>query len=228
LPGGENHDLFTSWLDRFVAFNDDLKVGAFRWLGFGTHVPIVFRPFHEHTGSWFWWGGSNVTAEEYIQLWRFTVEYLRDVKGVHNLLYAYSPDKFQSLEEYLEYYPGDEYVDILGVDDYSIGRPGGDVETTAWRLRTVTRLAAERNKVAAMTETGSDRIPDPEWWTGRLLKALDADEETRRVAWVLVWRNAHKGHHHAPYPGHPSAADFVEFYNSPLIVFADGLPDMYR
>ena len=124
LPGGENHEKYKGWLDRFAAFNEDLEVGWLRRLGLGTKVPVVFRPFHEHTGSWFWWGGDNVTAEEYKSLWRFTVEYLRDVKGIHNLLFAYSPDRFRTIEDYLAYYPGDEYVDVLGIDDYSIGGVG--------------------------------------------------------------------------------------------------------
>jgi mannan endo-1,4-beta-mannosidase len=231
LPGGEHHETYKRWLDRFAAFNRDLETGWLKWLGFGTQVPIVFRPFHEHTGSWFWWGGDNVSPEDYVRLWRFTVEYLRDVKGVHNLLYAYSPDRFNTVQEYLEYYPGDEYVDILGMDDYSLGRPSwaeGLVLKTGWRLSTVARLAEERGKVAAFTETGAEGIKDPTWWTGQLLATLKSDSLSQRVAWVLVWRNANESHHYAPYRGHPSASDFVQFYKDPLILFADDLPDMYR
>ncbi len=71
-------------------------------------LPIIFRPFH----------GANVTVDEYVQLWRFTVDYLRDEKGLHNLLFAYSTDVFTDEEDYLELYPGHEYVDVLGYDDY--------------------------------------------------------------------------------------------------------------
>lgn len=231
LPGGEQHAMYKRWLDRFAEFNTDLEVGRLAWLGFGTRIPVVFRPFHEHTGSWFWWGGDNVTPEEYVRLWRFTIEYLRDEKDIHNLLYAYSPDRFDTLETYLEHYPGDDYVDVLGIDDYSLGRPAWADRMeirTAWRLGKVVELAEERGKIAAFTETGSESIPDSTWWTADLLAALKADSMTRRVAWVLVWRNARESHHYAPYRGHPSAADFVKFYEDPLILFADGLPELYR
>ncbi len=49
LPGGEKHELFKQYLDRLAAFMLSLKTDD------GTYIPILFRPFHEHTGSWFWW-----------------------------------------------------------------------------------------------------------------------------------------------------------------------------
>ena len=89
LPGGANHAQFRLWLDRLAGFFVGLKSAD------GTCVPVLFRPFHEHTGSGFWWGEAQCTPDEYKALWRFTVEYLRDVKGVHNLLYVYSPDLYR-------------------------------------------------------------------------------------------------------------------------------------
>ena len=89
-------------------------------------VPIVFRPYHEFDGDWFWWGKSHCTREDFISLWRFTVSYLRDSLDVHNFIYAFSPDnKFNSEAEYLSRYPGDGYVDLVGVDNYGdFGRDG--------------------------------------------------------------------------------------------------------
>jgi mannan endo-1,4-beta-mannosidase len=46
----------------------------------GKLIPIIFRPFHEFDGNWFWWGANYCTAEEYISVYRFTVNYLRDTK----------------------------------------------------------------------------------------------------------------------------------------------------
>ena len=92
--------------------------------------------------------------------------------------------------------------------------------------------AEARGKIPALTETGAEGVPDPRWWTGRVLAALTAEPAARRVAWVLVWRNANAerdraGHFFAPYPGHPSAPDFVAFRDSHLVLFADELPDLY-
>lgn len=220
LPGGENHALYVSWLDRFADFARDLRVGD-------TYIPIIFRPFHEHTGGWFWWGAGHLTAQQYIDLWRFTVEYLRDDRDLHHLLYAYSTDAFRDADHYLEHYPGDAYVDILGFDDYHSVNSEERLPELHERLRTVVRLARQRNKVAAFTETGANGIPMSTWWTDRLLRGLAEDEETRGVAWVLVWRNFNEGHHFAPYPGHSSADDFVRFYQSDLILLEDELPDLY-
>lgn len=76
LPGGERHEQFLEWLDRVASFLDSVVDGDS-----GESVPIVFRPFHEHTGDWFWWcTGSparptDTTPEQFIALWRMTVEY---------------------------------------------------------------------------------------------------------------------------------------------------------
>jgi mannan endo-1,4-beta-mannosidase len=227
LPGGEHHAMYREWLDRFVAFNEALTREA------GGPVPIIFRPFHEMTGSWFWWGRDHVTPEEYIDLWRFTVRYLRDEEGVNNLLYAYSTDRFDTEEQFLEHYPGDAYVDVMGLDDYSVWRQDDGIEVLGRRLRTLVEIAEARGKIPALTETGHETVPHPDFWTEKLLRGILHDPVGRRIAWVLVWRNANHehdrpDHFYGPHPGHPSAPDFVRFRNDPSTLFEDDLPDMYR
>jgi mannan endo-1,4-beta-mannosidase len=226
LPGGEKHELYKSWLDAFAEFDGDLQTGN------GQPIPIIFRPFHEHTGSWFWWGGENVTADEYAQLWRFTVDYLQGEKGLHNLLWAYSTDVFTDEAHYLEHYPGNEYVDILGYDDYRALSTEEGIPLMTTRLRQLVELAEETGKLAALTETGLEGVPVPDWWTGRLLRAISADSVSRRISYALVWRNANEadipGHHFGPYAGHLSAPDFVQFAEDPFVLLVDELPDLYR
>ncbi len=227
LPGGPKNGEYRVWLDRLAAFIGSLRGPS------GEPIPIVFRPYHEMSGSWFWWGARHCTPEQYRTLWRFTVQYLRDARGLHNLLYAYSPDVFDSKEQYLARYPGDAWVDVLGFDDYQSIRSLAGRPALVRRLRDVVELAEARGKVPALTETGLVTIPDSTWWTGTLLAALKSDAVGRRVAWVLVWRNANQekdrpGHYYAPYPGQASAADFVRFKEDPLILFEDELPDLYR
>jgi mannan endo-1,4-beta-mannosidase len=232
LPGGQLHDKFRGWLDTFAGFALSLK--AYSITDNEHLIPVVFRPYHEHTGNWFWWGAAHCTPDEYNALWRFTVEYLRDEKGVRNLLWAISPagGAADSEEAYLERYPGDAYIDIVGFDDYGSVREPYRLKQLIDRLRFLVHFAEARGKIPALTETGYETIPDPGWWTDVLLAALNTDEITRRIGWVLVWRNSHEAtdrqqHFYAPYPGHPSADNFIEFRNHPLILFEDDLPDMF-
>jgi len=224
LPGGKNHEAYKLKLDHFVDFVDDLEVGFI----VKEKVPIIFRPFHEHTGSWFWWGSNFCTPDEYKSLWKYTVKYLRDEKGLDNLLYAYSPDIFKDEAHYLECYPGDDWVDILGLDDYHDVGLSGNIEHLTERLQTVVKLAEERGKVAALTETGFETIPDETWWTEKLLKGIKSDPEAKKIAWVLLWRNGRPDHHYCPYPKHSSAADFIKFSNDTVMLFADNLPEVYK
>jgi mannan endo-1,4-beta-mannosidase len=235
LPGGAKHATYRQWLDRLGAFAKSLR-GPGR-SGRESPVPIVFRPFHEMTGSWFWWGGRNTTPEEFRRLWRYTVHYLRDTLDVHTFLYAYSPNAVgdETRAKFLEMYPGDEYVDVLGLDEYfTPPRPGAPDQAAALtqHLRAVVEIAEARGKIPALTETGYETIPDSTWWTGTLLPAIERDSVARRIAWVLVWRNANRAresrdHFYAPYPGHPSAADFKRFRDHPFVLFEDELPDLY-
>ena len=216
IPGGEKHEAYKTQLRALADFFTSLKPGPF-----ANPIPIVFRPFHEHTGSWFWWGRGNCTAEEYKTLWRFTVHYLRDSLGVHNLLYAYSTDVFRSEADYLEFYPGDEYVDILGTDNYRDVSERGAVDSLTWQLAMLGKMARERGKLSAFTETGLEAIPHPSWWTDVLLSSFTSHPEAQAISWVMVWRNANTKHHYAPYPGHPSSENFLSFTQHPTVMLLD-------
>ena len=221
LPGGKYHEVYNQMLDRVAEFFLNLKTDE------GTPIPVIFRPFHEHNGSWFWWGARFCTPEEYKALFRYTVTYLRDKKKVHNLLYAYSPDIFRKEEVYLERFPGEEYVDILGFDNYWDFQNPATIEKGIEQLRIVVKLAERMGKVAALTEAGYNKIPDPTWWTKSLLNPIKNDSIARKISWILVWRNYNQEHFFAPYPGHASAADFIEFEKDPYTLFAGDLPPMY-
>lgn len=211
LPGRPLHEKFCQTWDRVAEFLADLKRED------GTLIPVILRPYHEHSERWPWWGRTNCYEDEFIALWRMTVDYLRKEKGVHHVLYAISPQDVVDEADYLDGYPGDAYVDIFGLDYYKIWRPE-EVIKMGEALSLVARLAHERGKVSALTETGIERVPIANWWTGRLLAALKHDEWSRRTAWALVWRNKSRGHHFGPFPGHESATDFFRFSQDPLIV----------
>lgn len=210
LPGGEKHGLYLEYLGRLADFMLSLKSDD------GNFIPVIFRPYHEHTGSWFWWGKNLCTVEEYKALWRMTVEYLRDTRNIHHLLYAYSTDRFTTQEEYLERYPGDDLIDMLAFDLYDRGPDFP--ETLKNCAQIVSRLAAEKGKFAAVSESGGPIATQTDWWTARLLEPL----RSIPLSYVLVWRNPWQGGSHAPFgphPGNPSAPDFVKFYDDPHTLF---------
>lgn len=141
LPGGRLNRRFNLYLDAFVAYNATLTDED------GQLIPYIFRPFHEHSGDWFWWctdstenprdgsawsgdNGRLNEPEDYAALYRYTVEYLWS-HGVHNLLYCVCPDRSrmpyegeepgfnQALAQaWMSGYPGDGYIDLFGLDDY--------------------------------------------------------------------------------------------------------------
>lgn len=222
IPGGSHHEMWKQKLDLVAAFMLSLKGEN------GELIPVVFRPYHELTGSWFWWGEKLCTREEFIRLWQFTFDYLSYEKGVHNLLYAYSTDNFATEEYYLNRYPGNQYVDVLGFDDYGSVRNPESAPKTINELRLIATMGEKLDKIPAWTETGLASIPIPDWWTETILKRIKTDSLTCRIAWVLVWRNARPDHHYAPFTGHTSATDFRKFRDDDCILFEDELPDLYK
>jgi mannan endo-1,4-beta-mannosidase len=170
-------------------------------------------------GDWFWWGNVGHTPEDFHRLYRETVRYLSEEGQAHNILYCYSPDRCYSSEEYLTYYPGDDWVDILGLDLYDFNNGWYELQADT-ALTVLTDLALARNKVCAFTETGLENLIYPDWWTKRLLPVI----QDKSIAYVLVWRNAHTRHFFGPYSGHPSAADFRLFASSAEILLQSDLP----
>lgn len=242
LPGGESHENFKIYLDRFADFIRGLEVEI---PGGTEQIPVIFRPWHEHNGDWFWWGKRHTTEQEFIQLWRFTVEYLRDEKQLHNLIYAFSPDRSrinidQFSDDYQYAYPGDDYVDILGLDNYwDLGHSANEVPASQQQedfgisLSELVKLAEQKSKIPAMTEGGQETLVNPNFWTAQLLDGILSNEHSRQIAYVLVWRNANReqegrDHFYAPYSGHESADNFLEFYQHPATLFQSDLPALYE
>lgn len=195
LPGGEFNHVYRGYLDQLAHWANTLKDDQ------GKLIPVIFRILHENTGSWFWWGEKQSTPEQYKRLFQYTVEYLRDRKGVHNFLYAYSPNSFREVTEanYLERYPGNAWVDVLGFDTY------GPAENNAkWftnvvaNAALVVRMAEARGKIPVISEIGIG-APDIEagkydnQWYRKLIAGLKADKDARNISFLLTWRNAPEG-----------------------------------
>jgi mannan endo-1,4-beta-mannosidase len=90
-------------------------------------VVVLWRPFHEMNGDWFWWGRQDPAA--FTALWRHMHRYLTVDKGLHNLLWVYAPD--DSRDKAAAYYPGDAFADIVGLDNYNNNAAGLELASYA-------------------------------------------------------------------------------------------------
>lgn len=224
LPGGEYSGRFNTMLDGIAAVAEQSKRAD------GTQIPIIFRPLHENTGNWFWWGATHATADEYKELFRYTVNYLRDIKGVHNFLYAYSPGGTLDgdANAYLKTYPGDGYVDVLGYDTYD--RDNTKDDASAWLepvmkdMKMLNDEASKRGKIVAFTEFGrSDErgfkkdtpTKDKQFFT-EVRDALSKDAPN--TAYMMTWANfggsGSNFQAYTPWKGQDAEPEFVQFANS--------------
>ena len=226
LPGGTRHEWFKEKLDQVAAFSSKLKGPK------GELIPFIFRPFHEFDGSWFWWGADFCTPEEYKTVYKFTVEYLRDTKGVHNILYAFSPDNtYTTSTNYLSRYPGDTYVDVLGMDNYgdlnNQGQSGADKANA--KLKMISDLAISKIKIAAMTETGyrvtTSVATVNNWFSTYLYSALTTNNI--QISYVMFWNNNLDGYY-IPTSTESNASDFKTFVEKPKSALVNSLPKMYE
>ena len=221
LPGGEKNALYTLWLDRVSDFLATLKGKN------GEQIPIILRLFHELNGGWFWWGKNQCTPDEMKQLWRYTIHYLRNEKNIHHLLYAFNTDKFYSGSEYVERYPGDELIDILGFDVYQGGQLKDNNAFAVFLnrgLNLIDSIALSHHKVPALTEFGYSQVPDRSWWTKVFYPAI----ANHQIVYALAWRNAGKkqsgnAEYYVPYAGSASASDFKKMSSSGKILFENGI-----
>lgn len=226
LEGGQCHEKFLGWLDTLANFFNSLETP------YGVKVPVLFRPWHEHTGSWFWWGQNLCTTEQYKALWKLTVDRLKE-KGVTNVLYAYSPGtEFNGdAEKYLERWPGDDIVDVIGFDTYCTSNAEDTTAINNYRnsldlnLKTICEIAKQHNVVPVLSETGMESLQMENWWTEVLMPVLNKYP----IAYVLLWRNAHDkpGHFYMPYPGQKTVSDFVKFYNDKRTLFLKDVNGLY-
>lgn len=104
-------------------------------------VPVIWRPLHEASGGWFWWGAQGPDA--YKKLWKYLYKELTNTYGCNNLIWVYNGQS-------ADWYPGDEYVDIVGEDIY----PGNHVyDPQVSRFKQAINYGS-KTKITALTENG--------------------------------------------------------------------------
>jgi len=129
-------------------------------------IPVLFRPLHEASGRWFWWGAKG--PEPCKALWKLIFNRLTVYHGINNLIWVWTTD---AKDDNLDWYPGDEYVDILGVDIYS---QNGDFSSQVLTFDKI-RETFGGKKMVTLSENGV--MPDPD--------NLISDEAG--WSWFMTW-----------------------------------------
>ena len=231
MPGGKYNAQFTTYLDIIADYAKGLG-----------EIPVLFRPFHENNGGWFWWGSSSTSKETYKAMYRYMKDYL-NAAGVHNLIYVYSPNgPIESETEYNERYPGDDYVDILAFDYYDDIDASSTYNDSFFNsLRSscevVKRLADSKGKIAAIAETGvrvtregssegimvkDNPIKDKKWYSN-----VNKVAKETGMPYFLLWANFSDTNFYIPYKynetkGQELVNEFIDFYNEESSIFANG------
>ena len=152
----------------------------------GKPIPFIFRLWHEWEDSWMWWGAKYVSAEDYKHFFILTEQTIRKYAPKAQILWAYCSDRFVNNEkEYMERYPGDHYVDVIGFDDYAIGMSDKDRNAAVNRAKMVSRIARKRNMATALFETSNNKQKVRNYYTKHLNRMLKTKGVNLSI--VQIW-----------------------------------------
>lgn len=161
IPGTIVHERWESQVDVIAWFLKQLQ---------RADVPILWRPYHEMNGPWFWWGDKK-GENGYKKLWIMFYERLVKFHRLNNLIWVFNANEVKTgVGNYEAYYPGDAYVDILATDVYTEDFNQENYDEL---------LALANNKPIALGEVG--KVPS--------LQILEAQP---RWAWYMFWHEPHR------------------------------------
>lgn len=174
--GGAQFSAWTAYLDRLAAFIASLTDAQ------GKLIPIIWRPFHEVNGGWFWWSTNQADLKT---VWQQMVTYLRDTKGLTNVLFCFNwSSDTASLSGW---YPGDAYVDVLSLDHY-VNSSGPNIWTGGTLAAAYSAmLAVNSSKPCILAEFGyQQQSTNNSVWaeTARFLGTTYS-----RFAAAMLWRS---------------------------------------
>jgi mannan endo-1,4-beta-mannosidase len=152
----------------------------------GQPIPFIFRLWHEWEDSWMWWGAKYVSADDYKRFFILTEQIIRKYAPNAQILWAYCSDRFVNNEkEFMSRYPGDSYVDVIGFDDYAIGKSNKDWKATVNRAKMVSKIAQKRNMATALFETNNNKRKVPNYYTEHLNRMLKTKGVNLSI--VQIW-----------------------------------------
>lgn len=186
---------------------------------YGVRVPVILT-LYNHNGI----------ADK--ALWQKAKEVFEHEEVVNALLAYSMPGNCEdNLTAAMKQYPGDDIIDLLGVEYYCQAEDGDTLvlaqyaQTLNKSLQALTTLGKQHGKPIAVTATGYQGIKSETWWTKTLSPVLSPYP----ISYVMLGRNAHDtaGLYHVPFPGQQSTKDFVTYYNEPKTLFLHDINGLY-
>ena len=150
----ESTDKWKTDSDEYKAIERDLNIIADSLLTLQKEgVAVIWRPLHEASGKWFWWGTDG--AKPCVALYKLMFDIFVKQKGLHNLIWVWTTDE---ASDALDWYPGDEYVDVVGRDYYYYPREANH-SSLVGSFETVKDMFGGK-KIVTLSENGSVPYPD--------------------------------------------------------------------
>ncbi|MCV4234709.1 glycoside hydrolase family 26 protein [Virgibacillus sp. LDC1] len=168
-------------------------------------IPVLWRPLHEASGGWFWWGAKG--PEPCIALWKLMYERMTHHHELNNLIWVWNG-------QHKDWYPGDSYVDIIGEDIYP---PARDYSSQSERFRRALSYTDTR-KIIALTENGV--IPDPD------LMQADGCPWAWNCTWYGNFVFTGEGNNRRYSEEYTDELQLIRTYHHPFTVTLDELPDL--
>lgn len=181
-PGNPAHEAFLQAMDRGAKALLRLQEAG---------VPVLWRPFHEFDGKWFWWGKGG--SENFVKLWRLMYDRYTCHWGLNNLIWVLGYSHVG--QDHAAWYPGDEYVDVIGPDSYEGGAQNGLYQKVA---------AVTRTKPFCFHECGTNPTAD--------------QLKTTPWAWFMTWHTNYITEENTP-------EAIRTLYNDPYAITLDELPE---
>lgn len=165
-----------------------------------ANIPILWRPLHEASGGWFWWGAKGAAPCKV--LWKLMFERLTGHHGLNNLIWVWTSD---AAGDALDWYPGDEYVDIIGMDIY----PGENQHGSQYvNFDKVKKIYAGK-KILALSECGSIPAVNGMFQNGDIW------------SWFMPWNGKYTRSN-----DHNGAAFLSTLFNDDRVITRDQMPDL--
>ncbi len=164
-------------------------------------VPVIFRPLPEAGNGWYWWGTDS---ESYKWLYKLIYRRFTEYHQLNNLIWVWNG-------EGADFYPGDDYVDIVGMDMYSDYDISGNI-----RMLDAIRYTI-KTKACALTECG--RIPNPDY----------IERDNAYWLWFALWKGDYIIHSDGSITYEHNSKEEIDYaYNNELYITLDELPDFSR